>query len=529
MLEIPAEVSKQIVQHLPIDNFLQSIGFASTSFGNHIFCSHHSANSHFAQCKEQNCKALRSLEKSVKAWNSLPFIYRCALYSNWFLTEGDRQWGSMSPITRSSGLRLHNYFKFRNPSYLYGQKYLTAATTFGLLEVVQECVEVLPHSPSFDLTDALPPLIKLALVRKHSDLARFLINLDCFNPAARNGEILTCVAGENQVEFVEKILKDSRMDGAKSFLGLYSMQYAVANGHLAVVRCMMEDPRIQTLEQESNKAFCRAISQNYPNWPIARYFVGLDGFDPSVRNYIAFLACSSGDRVQNVSIMRIQADTLMLYSCCWKMGGQTLVTLINERCLSDVMYDGFIEVVRLLLTDGRIDPSANENAAVVFAVQNQSLELLRLLLANPRVVDPFENENGSRVIQIAVKSRNLEILNELLLDDRLNPETSTWKQAMRWAATGSDVSIMKRLLSDFRVDPLHLILQANVDWFLEVADILSQDPRLNANARLAVSELKAAVVAFHICCDADPTSMDREFERKRSNDILQGIIKQHKL
>ncbi|KAI9334925.1 ankyrin repeat-containing domain protein [Obelidium mucronatum] len=545
MLEIPLEVSELIVRHLPVDKHLTSIGFASSSFGGLIFFNQHSANSHFTQWTENplNQKSLISLETSAEAWNSLPFIYKCASYNRWFLTGGSKREWYLNPMTRSVGLRLHNHFKVSNPTYSYGYQYFSVATYRGLLEVVQECAEVLPRRPSFDLTDCLPSLINQALGRNHSDLAHFLINLACFDPAARDGEILSTVAGKNQSALVEKVLKDPRIDKVILNIGLYSLKCAVWNGHFEVIQCMMEDPRIRRLEKESNEACCSALCEDNPIWAIVQYFVGLDGFDPSVRDSAILSAtCSSGN--MNLFYTFFQDPRVDPAACsdCIRSAAvngrvEMLQVLLddgradpahpdNEDSLSYASSQGFFEVVDLLLRDGRMDPSGNENAPVIGAVENGSLELVRLLLADPRV-DP--SGNGNEAIHIAVVSGKLELVNELLLDERVDPETATWQPAMHWAAIGGHVSIMKRLLLDSRVDPAPLILEANVDWFLEVADILSQDSRLGPNEISAVSELKTIVAAFQNPGDVDPSTVNLPFERRRTNEILQRIVREHKL
>ena len=52
--------------------------------------------------------------------------------------------------------------------------------------------------------------------------------------------------------------------------------------------------------------------------------------------------------------------------------------------------NGHFEVVRLLLSDPRVDPADDNNEAIRLASRNGHFEVVRLLLADPRV-DPSEN------------------------------------------------------------------------------------------------------------------------------------------
>ena len=46
--------------------------------------------------------------------------------------------------------------------------------------------------------------------------------------------------------------------------------------------------------------------------------------------------------------------------------------------------NGHIEIVKLLLQDERVDPSANENTPVRYAYMNNYPDVIKLLKAHPR-------------------------------------------------------------------------------------------------------------------------------------------------
>lgn len=65
---------------------------------------------------------------------------------------------------------------------------------------------------------------------------------------------------------------------------------------------------------------------------------------------------------------------------------------------------GHVEVVRLLLNDGRLDPSINNNKALIDACNGEQVEYVRLLLEDPRVDPKARDSDPVR----AVYTRNYD-------------------------------------------------------------------------------------------------------------------------
>lgn len=78
--------------------------------------------------------------------------------------------------------------------------------------------------------------------------------------------------------------------------------------------------------------------------------------------------------------------------------------------------------IQLLLNDNRFDPSAYNNYytlfAIVFASQNGHSDIVKLLLSDPRV-DPTDDNNFS--IIMASKNGHREVVKLLLNDNRIIP------------------------------------------------------------------------------------------------------------
>jgi ankyrin repeat protein len=64
----------------------------------------------------------------------------------------------------------------------------------------------------------------------------------------------------------------------------------------------------------------------------------------------------------------------------------------NDTAIQIASFYGRTDVVRLLLNDNRVDPSAGNNNAIFFASCRGHIEVVQLLLSDNRV-DPSGNVN----------------------------------------------------------------------------------------------------------------------------------------
>ena len=83
---------------------------------------------------------------------------------------------------------------------------------------------------------------------------------------------------------------------------------------------------------------------------------------------------------------------------------------------------GHPEVVKVLLADPRVDPSAGDNYAIRLASENGHLDVVKALLADKRV-DPSAGDNHA--ISWALNSNYLEVVKELSKDKRVRMKLTT--------------------------------------------------------------------------------------------------------
>lgn len=169
------------------------------------------------------------------------------------------------------------------------------------------------------------------------------------------------------------------------------------------------------------------------------------GLDPNLRHnkFTLLMLASTEGRVEIVELLlshpNINPNSLTMSS-----------NAVIEACLvsHSERADDYLEIVRLLLEDGRCDPSWNHSASLRAACKNgDNAEIVRLLLSDGRA-DPDE----AGVLTTACKAGRDEIVRLLLADPRVNPNEENG-EALSEAADKGHVSVVAILLEDGRVDP----------------------------------------------------------------------------
>ena len=153
-----------------------------------------------------------------------------------------------------------------------------------------------------------------------------------------------------------------------------------------------------------------------------------------------------------------------------------------ENALSLAALNGHNEVVKLLLQDPRVDPSADNNYAIRFASGICHVDVIKLLLQDPRV-DPRAYNNYA--IRYASAAGKVEIVKLLLQDKRIDPSNDD-NYLIRLASLRRRVEVVKLLLQDNRVDPAandnEAVRSASECGYVEVVKLLLQDRRVDPSA-----------------------------------------------
>jgi len=128
--------------------------------------------------------------------------------------------------------------------------------------------------------------------------------------------------------------------------------------------------------------------------------------------------------------------------------------LDRQNLFQCVVSRGLIEYIKVLLEDKRkekiIDPSADNNKAIISASKNGHTLAVKLLLTDPRV-NPSARDNEA--IRMASINGQIDVVKLLLIDKRVNPSARN-NEAFRLAFKNEHLEIVELLLNDKRVDAL---------------------------------------------------------------------------
>lgn len=128
-----------------------------------------------------------------------------------------------------------------------------------------------------------------------------------------------------------------------------------------------------------------------------------------------------------------------------------------RTALREAAYFGRVEVVRVLLEDGRADPAADGSVALRWAARDGHVDIVSLLLEDKRS-DPMAGESSA--VEWAADRGSAEAVRILLRDARVDP-TVRDNRAVFLAACFGQVEIVRVLLQDARVDGTGAIERAH--------------------------------------------------------------------
>ena len=163
---------------------------------------------------------------------------------------------------------------------------------------------------------------------------------------------------------------------------------------------------------------------------------------------------------------------------------------------------GYEEILELLLKDSRVDPSAQNNYAIRFAVKNEHEKMVKLLLKDPRV-DPSARYNEA-IVTVA-KNGNEKIVELLLKDLRVDPSAHD-NEAIFYSILYNHEKVAELLLKDSRMElskkNSHLLLRAVENGYDTVIELLLKnypiDPTVQDNYALSYAVENGYVKAVEL-------------------------------
>ena len=250
----------------------------------------------------------------------------------------------------------------------------------------------------------------------------------------------------------------------------------------------------------------------------------LDGVDASARDSLALQIAAADGRLEIVRLLvadgRSNVRAFCSFPIRWaaRAGHVSVVNALLQnvytmrRTASHGFVLGGLAAVEAVLADSVI-PVTVIGGLLRCAVETGNRAIVDRLLRDDRV-DPTANHNAA--IGLAAERGHLAVVESLLQDTRVDP-TAVDNYALRHAVTFGQVAVVDRLLRDARVDPTALenvaICRAAQYGHVVVIDRLLQDARVDPAVRdntpicVAAANGHAAVVE-RLLQDArvDPTS-----------------------
>jgi len=164
------------------------------------------------------------------------------------------------------------------------------------------------------------------------------------------------------------------------------------------------------------------------------------------------LYCTDNNNIMNIIKKYITSKGEIFFTSCIIYGLNKFIKLLLRGDL-DLRYgdnwpiryavdNNRLEIVKLLLADKRVDPTIWDNYVIGCASKYGHTEVVKLLLADPRV-NPGDCENNA--FTHASEYGHVEIVKLLLNDSRVDLSIYDYNLAIRYAAKNGHTEVVKIL------------------------------------------------------------------------------------
>lgn len=236
----------------------------------------------------------------------------------------------------------------------------------------------------------------------------------------------------------------------------WPLAWATHLGFDDVVKRLLADARTDATEGGAFVSWKRTCDTG--TLDVLQCFLAKPGFDPSAANNYAMAAAGRLGQADALQCLLddSRADAAVALKEAVKAGSTDCVRMLLGAVQPAGVMDGdedafgalnlvaiackhgHADVVRLLLADGRVDPGANDDAALREASMHGHTDVVRLLLADARV-----NPLGDGLIH-ASGAGHTDIVRALLEDGRANSHACNW--ALTEACKRGHVEVVRLLL-----------------------------------------------------------------------------------
>lgn len=271
--------------------------------------------------------------------------------------------------------------------------------------------------------------------RKAKAILREFVTSRDLDASVHDNFVIIYAARHGHRKMVKKLMETYRVKpSAQKNLAL---REAALRGHEDIVKLLMRHPHVNNgcHEQLAMKVL------SFGHLEIARCLLGFDGLD--VNDY---------DSVNGALCWAVQNGHESHFMICMKCPAVD-PSAYKNRALQNAVSDGRLEMVKILLEDPRVDPSQIQPSSVfpplVTAISKGSPEMVELLIRDPRTNKSCSDNKPIR----SASFWGMERIVDLLLQYPDVDPTAVNNAAIRAAVEGGCCGVVSRLLRDPRVDP----------------------------------------------------------------------------
>ena len=155
----------------------------------------------------------------------------------------------------------------------------------------------------------------------------------------------------------------------------------------------------------------------------------------------------------------------------------------NSYAFQAASWNNRYDIVKLLLTDPRIDPTANYNFAIKYSARWGFYDTVKVLLEDSRI-DPSIEQNTP--IKNAVKSCNIDVIGLLLDDPRVDvtesPLSALYLSCIDPITHNIANFICKHPNTNISANDNEALKYAAKNGYIDIVEFLIKDPRIDINA-----------------------------------------------
>jgi hypothetical protein len=256
------------------------------------------------------------------------------------------------------------------------------------------------YNPSMDNNST----IKYIILSGHTKIAKYLLEnyRDLIDPSTGNNIALRTAATKGYGDIIRLILQYPTVDSSVG--DNITLKYALMVKDTELVKILLNDKKVST----SLNKYIIELALDTKNVNIIELILKHPDIDPSVYDNHAIIYASRTGNIEAVKILlkdpRVNIVTLYNNALTAAVTNDHInivkLLIYDSRITNDILFSGLYnavnygksKIVKLLLKDGRVDPSIHNNQLINLALLNKNTYIAKLLLEDSRVKSIFPTD-----------------------------------------------------------------------------------------------------------------------------------------